>query len=81
MIQNFYAGEGAWGTPEIWLEGTGTGAYQWSYGDASIWQTGNWYLITSQSKDNAGNRETPGVSISFLFDSSSPVFFSWSTTK
>ena len=39
----------------------------------SNWTDGKWYLAGIQATDDAGNRETPGVTISFKYDTSTPV--------
>ena len=63
-----------WSTNEVYNDATGTGT--WTYGNPG-WVSGNTYVLTPKSYDNASNVETPAdrvpASWSFTFDNIGPT--------
>ncbi|MDH7486323.1 MAG: hypothetical protein QHJ81_08590, partial [Anaerolineae bacterium] len=62
----------AWVGGEQWLAATGTAAWELS-GNLPPWVSGRSYTVRSRASDGAGNVETPGPGVTFLFDAAAPT--------
>jgi hypothetical protein len=63
-----------WTSTEFWL--TASGTTKWVYDSSSVqWVSGQTYNISSRAVDLAGNIQTPGDSVEFMYDDEPPEAF------